>query len=394
MAEFHFIRPLWLAAILMVIVAIYLLKKYRVSQSGWQQLLPKHLSALLIDDKKQGSSLSLTLPFIIGTLVIIALAGPTWKKLPQPVYQVAKGSVIIMDMSYSMYATDLKPNRVTRARYKAIDLLTYIDEGDIGLVAYAADAFTISPLTEDVNNIRLLLPSLSPDLMPEAGSNPLSAFVLAAEMLKNSGHLEGDIYWFTDGIDADDSADIYQWSDDNPYRINVMAVGTVAGAPIKLSNEQLMKDDDGAIIIPKLSPARLAAVTQRASGNFVMLKNDDSDIEQLSNHLLNSKVNKKSSNENSGDQWQEFGPYLLLVILPLVLGYFRRGVLLALVPICFFISSPQPAKPIFGRICGKLKISKGKKALTKKTSPTRHNNLIIRCGKAVLIIKPVIISRP
>jgi Ca-activated chloride channel family protein len=52
MAEFHFIRPLWLAAILMVIVAIYLLKKYRVSQSGWQQLLPKHLSALLIDDKK------------------------------------------------------------------------------------------------------------------------------------------------------------------------------------------------------------------------------------------------------------------------------------------------------------------------------------------------------
>ena len=366
MADFHFIRPLWLAAIIMVIVAIYLLKKYRISQSGWQQLLPKHLSTLLIDDKKQGKSLSLTLPFIIGTLVIIALAGPTWKKLPQPVYQVAKGSVIIMDMSYSMYATDLKPNRVTRARYKAIDLLTFINEGDIGLVAYAADAFTISPLTEDVNNIRLLLPSLTPDLMPEAGSNPLSAFVLAAEMLKNSGHVEGDIYWFTDGIDADDSADIYQWSDDNPYRINIMAVGTVAGAPIKLSNEQLMKDDNGAIIIPKLSPARLAAVTQRASGNFVMLKNDDSDIEQLSNHLVNNNINKKSANENSGDQWQEFGPYLLLVLLPLVLGYFRRGVLFALMPICLLVTSPKPVHADIWQDLWKTKDQQGQKSFNEK----------------------------
>ena len=68
MADFHFIRPLWLAAILLVIIAIYLLKKSRVSQSGWQQLLPKHLSSLLIDDSQQGKPMSLTIPAIVGII--------------------------------------------------------------------------------------------------------------------------------------------------------------------------------------------------------------------------------------------------------------------------------------------------------------------------------------
>ena len=344
MADFHFIRPLWLIAILVLIIAIYLLKKIRISQSGWHQLLPAHLSKILVDGNQQGQSLSLTLPFVIGLLSIVALAGPTWKKLPQPVYQVAQGSVIIMDMSYSMYATDLTPNRLTRARYKAIDLLNSIQEGDVGLIAYAGDAFVISPLTEDVNNIKLLLPSLTPDLMPELGSNPLSALTLAHEMLKNSGHVEGNIYWFTDGIDNEDIQDINEWSREHPYNLNVMGVGTTAGAPIKLTNGELMKDDSGAIIIPKLPQAALNGVAKRGDGNYVRLSNNDNDIERLTHQTIDIKTDKKSESENAGDQWQEFGPYLLLLVLPLVLSYFRRGALLAIVPAIFLLS---PTKPVF-----------------------------------------------
>lgn len=146
MSDFHFLRPWWLLAILALIFSLHLLKKYRLSQSGWQQLLPKHLAKVLVDGQQQQKSLSLSLPFIIGLLAITALAGPTWKKLPQPVYQIARGSVLIMDMSYSMYSTDISPNRLTRARFKAVDLLEQLNEGEIGLIAYAGDAFTISPL--------------------------------------------------------------------------------------------------------------------------------------------------------------------------------------------------------------------------------------------------------
>ncbi|MDC1255958.1 VWA domain-containing protein [bacterium] len=349
MADFHFIRPLWLTAIIALVIAIYLLKKYRVSQSSWHQLLPEHLSNILVDGKQKGQSLSLSIPFVIGLLSIVALAGPTWKKLPQPVYQVAQGSVMIMDMSYSMYATDLTPNRLTRSRYKAIDLLNTLTEGDIGLIAYAGDAFVISPLTEDVNNIKLLLPSLTPDLMPELGSNPLSALTLAHEMLKNAGHVEGNIYWFTDGIDNEDIQDINDWSQEHPYSLNIMGVGTTAGAPIKLTNGELMKDDTGAIIIPKLPQAALHGVVKKARGNYVKLSNSDDDIAKLTHQAIDIKTDKKNESENSGDQWQEFGPYLLLLILPLVLGYFRRGVLLAILPVMFLIT---PSKSVYAANAG------------------------------------------
>ncbi|MFT5758505.1 MAG: Ca-activated chloride channel family protein [Alteromonadaceae bacterium] len=347
MTDFHFIRPLWLIALAALVIAIILLKKYRLAQSGWQQLLPKHLSKVLIDNSQSAQKLSLTLPFIIGLLAIIALAGPSWQKLPQPVYQIARGSVLIMDMSYSMYATDIAPNRLTRARFKAIDLLDNLNEGEMGLIAYAGDAFIISPLTDDTNNIKLLLPSLSPDLMPELGSNPFAALTMANEMLTNAGHVEGDIYWFTDGIDNEDIQDITKWSREYPHRLNILGIGTALGAPIKLTSGELMKDSNGAIIIPKLSEEYLTGVASRGRGKYTRIKNNSSDIKMLTKKTLDLDNNKDEQSQqkstNTGDQWQEAGPYLLLFVLPLVLVYFRRGRLLALLPICILFTPIERA---------------------------------------------------
>jgi Ca-activated chloride channel family protein len=343
MEGFHFIRPLWLLAIVVLVLMILLLKRNRIKQSGWQNLIPPHLAKVLVADNNKAKSKSLALPFFIGLISIIAMAGPSWKKLPQPVYQVAQGSVLIMDMSYSMYATDVTPNRLTRARYKAIDLLDSINEGEIGLIAYAGDAFSISPLTDDVNNIKLLLPSLSPELMPELGSNPLAALTLANEMLINAGHNDGDIYWFTDGIDNIDIQDLTQWSREHPYRVNILGVGTKAGAPIKLSNGELMKDDNGAIIVPKLTENALQGVAQRGNGNYVTLSHDTGDIEKLTFKPLIADSDETIESENTGDQWQEFGPYLLLLILPLVLSYFRRGALLVTLPFALILIPNEKA---------------------------------------------------
>ncbi len=343
MADFHFIRPLWLAALAILLLAIWLLRKNRVKQSGWQNLLPAHLAKVLVDGDQQAKSKSLLLPFIIGLIAIIAMAGPSWKKLPQPVYQVAQGSVLVMDMSYSMYATDVTPNRLTRARYKAIDLLDGINEGEIGLIAYAGDAFSISPLTDDINNIKLLLPSLSPELMPELGSNPYAALTLANEMLVNAGHNDGDIYWFTDGIDNEDIQDLTQWSREHPYRLNILGIGTTTGAPIKLSNGELMKDDNGAIIVPKLTENALRGVAKRDGGNYVTLTHNSSDITELTYKPIVTNADETTKSENTGDQWQEFGPYILLVILPLVLSYFRRGALLVTLPFALMLIPNQKA---------------------------------------------------
>jgi len=344
--NFHFIRPWWLLAFFALFLVIFLLKKIRYYQSPWQHFLPNHLAIALLENShsqaaKTASASSKTRywlkPLVIGSCIIFALAGPAWQKLPQPVYQLERGAVLIMDMSYSMYATDVKPNRLTRARYKAIDLLKKINEGDVGLIAYAGDAFIISPLTQDVKNIELLLPSLSPDIMPVHGANALSALTLADQTLKNAGHISGDIYWFTDDIDNEEMSDVYDWANDNNHKVNILGVGSTTGAPIKLSSGKLLKDNRGAIVIPRLPESRLSAIAQRSQGVYHTMTNDDADIKALTAHLsvslddtLDSQASNTSSEQESkqamqGDQYQEQGPWLLLIILPFILSYFRRG---------------------------------------------------------------------
>ena len=340
--HFHFIRPEWLLAFIALAIILYILKKIRYYQSPWQHFLPAHLAANLLEnsDKHSTSVDSSPLkhilkPLIIGTCAIIALAGPAWQKLPQPVYQLARGSVVIMDMSYSMYATDVKPNRLTRARYKAIDLLDHINEGDVGLIAYAGDAFVISPLTQDINNIALLLPSLSPDIMPVVGANPFAALVLADKTLKNAGHLNGDIYWFTDDVEQSEMSDIYDWINNTDHTLNILGIGSKIGAPIKLNSGELLKDSRGAIVIPQLPEERLAALSQRGGGVYHLMTNSDRDIKVITAELDNPMSSKSAENgsnqqdENEqvmqGDQYKEQGPWLLVIMIPFLLTYFRRG---------------------------------------------------------------------
>lgn len=335
LTNFHFIRPWWFLGLIALVFALWLLRKHRFNHSPWNKLLPTHLSQVLIegaDVKKTNNSFfttqkTLIKPLIIGLLTITALAGPAWQKLPQPVYQAERGSVLIMDMSYSMYSTDIKPNRLTRARYKAVDLLNKINEGDLGLIAYAGDAFVISPLTQDIKNIELLLPSLSPEIMPELGANPFAALALAHEMLINAGHINGDIYWFTDDVDNEDMADIYDWSAKFGHQLNILGIGSQQGAPITLPSGELLKDSYGAIVVPKLPIQKLKALAQRGNGQYQTISHNENDIEKLfnPNKSLNENNTKEQKSQQNGDQWREQGPWLILIILPLLLSYFRRG---------------------------------------------------------------------
>ena len=205
----------------------------------------------------------------------------------------------------------------------------------------AGDAFIISPLTEDINNIKLLLPSLSPDLMPEVGSNPLSALYLANDMLANAGHVEGDIYWFTDGIDYEDISDINDWSKSFPHRLNILGVGTNDGAPIKLTNGELLKDNNGAIVLPRLNSKYLAGVANQSEGKYQTINHENNDIEALVKPSKNQQEKQQGENNNTGDQWQEAGPYLVVLLLPFLLGYFRRGLLSVGVVFLFSLPSTQ-----------------------------------------------------
>jgi Ca-activated chloride channel family protein len=344
--EFHFIRPHWLWAIIPLLIIVALIRYVHKQQSGWQSVLASHLYQHLITTagiKKVRPPL-----FLLGfcwVLAAVALSGPTWERLPQPVYQLNTGKVVLIDMSLSMRATDVKPDRLTRAKYKAIDLVNAITEGETGLVAYAGDAFTISPLSSDAQNLTTLIPSLTPEIMPIAGSDPALGLQAAIELLTNAGYQQGEIFWITDGVTNQQMKEISEIFNDSMFRLSVLGVGTEEGAPIQLVNGELLKDSRGAIVVPKLTVNNLKSLSRNSGGRYAPMQSDDSDINYLIEQSLietDPKKDEEAKQEKFGDKWQEMGPYLLLLILPFAAYSFRRGIVtVVLIGVLMPVYSPQ-----------------------------------------------------
>ncbi|MEP1447231.1 MAG: VWA domain-containing protein [Paraglaciecola sp.] len=334
LSEFHFIRPHWLWLIIPLLIIVALIRYVNKQKSGWQSVLASHLYQHLITTQgiKKARPPLLLLGFC-WVLTTIALAGPTWERLPQPVYQLNAGKVVLMDMSLSMRATDVKPDRLTRAKYKAIDLVNAITEGETGLVAYAGDAFTISPLSSDAQNLTTLIPSLTPEIMPIAGSDPALGLQAAIELLSNAGYQQGEIFWITDGISNQQMKEVSEIFNNSMFRLSVLGVGTTEGAPIQQVDGELLKDSRGAIVLPKLTINNLKSLSRSSGGRYASMQSDDSDIDYLIEQTLIEETPDKDDDnkqEKFGDKWQEMGPYLLLLIIPFAAYSFRRGIITAL----------------------------------------------------------------
>ena len=340
---FHFIRPEWLYAILPLLLIAFFLSKVNARKSGWQGLVSSHLyQHLVISKDKKASKPPFYLLALAWILACVAMAGPTWEKLPQPVYQVETGKVVILDMSMSMRATDMQPDRLSIAKFKTIDLLNMMDDGEVGLVVYAGDAFTVSPLTADPSNITALIPSLRPEIMPIPGSVPIIAFDTAEQLLASAGYTKGEIYWISDGIDPEDVEELREFVSRSPYRYSALGIGTKVGAPIKMLDGGFLKDTRGNIVLPTLQSDLFNQVIGTTAGRYTPVQIDDSDIQNM---LLSPLVLDQDQVNNDiigeGDQWQDMGAFLVLLILPFALFAFRKGILVVSLAFCFMMPSEQ-----------------------------------------------------
>jgi Ca-activated chloride channel family protein len=212
-----------------------------------------------------------------------------------------------------------------------IDLLNSIEDGEVGLVVYAGDAFTISPLTSDVTNITTLIPSLRPEIMPIQGSEPLYAMEQAEQLLASAGYNKGEVYWVSDGIEFDDIEELQGHIEKSPYRYSILGVGTQTGAPIKMLDGSFMKDVRGNIVLPSLNSRYFAQVLGNTGGRYTPIQSDDSDIENMQFTPIILEPNQVSNDIiGQGDQWQDMGGILVLLILPFAAYAFRRGIMLVL----------------------------------------------------------------
>ncbi len=334
LTAFHFLRPWWLPVIpLWLWLAFSVWRKSRGGE-GWSAVCdPALLSYLVGDEKTEGqerSKIALAALMLAGSLALLALAGPAWQQLPQPVYRAQSALVIGLDLSRSMLAEDLKPDRLQRAKQKLQDILAARKEGQTALVVFAGDAFDVVPLTSDNHAIVAMLGSLTPDMMPVQGSRASTALAHARAIFKRNAIKRGTVLLLTDGVD-EDAREMAEALVKAGHRVNLIGVGTDAGAPIPAAGEAggFVKDNRGNIVIPHLDEARLRQLADAGHGVYQTIRFDDADIDAMPGLKPSAADAISRQQKLQTDLWREEGPWLLLLLLPLLALAFRRGVLLS-----------------------------------------------------------------
>ncbi|BCV36214.1 hypothetical protein TUM17377_15420 [Shewanella chilikensis] len=339
----HFIRPEWLWALVPLALLLVLQSRRQAGQSDWDRYIAPHLAPLLLTQGSKSRQNRLPWLGLAWLVAVLALSGPALYKKPLPVFASSTGRVLVMDMSLSMYATDAAPNRLTQARFRATDLLGQLNEGETALLAYAGDAFIISPLTRDRNTLLNLLPTLSPAIMPVRGSNLTAALEKAKELLSQGGHLQGDIILMTDGVGSRQLNAARQAIEGSHYRLGILAIGSSQGAPIRLPDGQLLKDSRNEVVVPATDFGMLSELASAGNGILVPYSNDGKDLQTLVQWLATSS--DATETDLAGDTWVDLGPYLaFLLLLPLLLS-FRSGLPVLLLPLSLglLVSPPSQA---------------------------------------------------
>lgn len=345
LSQLHFVRPDWFYAFIPFLAYLLLASRQRLNSRSWQKIIDPQLAPfVLTQNRYKQKRYPLLLVLLAGSLCITALAGPVYKKLPQPVYREQSSLVVLLDLSQSMNATDIKPSRLARARLELLDILKSRKTGQTALIVYAADAFVVTPLTDDNATIANLVPSLDTSMMPAQGSNLSAALAKANELLNQAGVFRGNILVITDDIHERDRAAIEKTAAQG-HHVSIFGIGTAQGGPVPLADGGFLHDSKGAIVIPKLDAGKLQRYAMLGGGLYTSLAADDSDINKLvklfeTKSIKRDEETEKQNQDLQADIWREEGHWLLLPLLLLAALWARRGWLAVI--LVFLLPLPQP----------------------------------------------------
>ncbi len=322
----HFLRP-WAFLLLIPMALVLIYSAYK--GDAWGRVLDPHLMRFQLGNYKRRYLIQpSTLMWIFASLLsALVLAGPVWERQNVPVHRTLFARILLLDLSQSMNAKDISPSRLARARFKVHDILEASEDAQVALIVFAARPYTLSPLTEDVDTLIGMVPDLSTDIIParSQGSDISAALEAANQLLLQANAPDGEIILIGDS--APNAVDIVKASGlhKNGYRTSVMAVGTEQGSVIPTPYGNL-RDAQGRTVIAGVDTESMRQLALAGGGEFVTLTDDNRDITRLLSAHNSLQVVESDSLQQS-EQWVEYAPWLLLLLLPYCALWFRRGLL-------------------------------------------------------------------
>ncbi len=325
--DLNWIRPEWLWLLPLVWLALAMTWRGHQAGGDWARVADPHLLKFLSGNQgQQGKFNRHGFKLLVATclsIALIALAGPAWEKSAAGSFSANYARVVVLDLSRSMLAEDIKPSRSAQAQFKLIDLLEQVEEGQVGLVAFAGQAFVIAPLSSDMETIKNLVPALTPEIMPVLGSRPAEALFLAADLIRQAGFARGEIILLADSASPQAVKAAANLASDG-FRISVLGIGSTQGAPIP-SGRGFVKDAGGQIVVSKLEVRRLQDLASAGKGEYYSLRSDNSELVQILSGNKDDFVATDGADTALDARWIDQGYWLVLLLLPLALLLFRKG---------------------------------------------------------------------
>ena len=229
----------------------------------------------------------LILRSIYFSLLIISLLGPSFGENQEEVDIVGKDIMILVDLSESMNADDIKPTRLEKVKFEMKKIIDSFSSDRIGIIMFSGEAFMQCPMTYDRNALNLFTETLNTGLVPRTGTDFGPALELSLSKLndENSQSLEINSKVIILISDGEDFGDNTNESLDNIIESNIklftIGVGSEKGSKILLGNGKYKKDKDGGVVITKLNPTSLKETARETGGKYFEISNINNEIDEL-----------------------------------------------------------------------------------------------------------------
>lgn len=313
--NFHFIRPYFLLFLLIPLFLFFKKAMRSKSASSWEDICDKKLLNFLLVEGSNKKTISIKKYIYVGLIfAAISAAGPAWKKVELPTFVAENPNMFVFSLSQDMQLTDIYPSRLERTKYVIHDITKALDEGQFGLMVYSSEPYIITPITDDIELIKNLLPEIVTNIVPDNGDRLDRALDLAIERFINSGYKKGNIIIF--------ASDVGQ-------QFNLALAAAEKAKSMNFTVNIIDASFDGN--------EKLKILAQKGGGEYASVRNSTPQL--VINKLKTLQIDDLKENKNKRSNYLDFGYYLVFIPMFCLLLFFRRGLLIVL--LCFYSFSAQ-----------------------------------------------------
>jgi tetratricopeptide (TPR) repeat protein len=320
--SFQHIEYLVALILVPVMISLYLVvirwKKQTAKKIGDARLVEQ-----LVSDYSPSRFFTKFILFILAYVVaVVALANPRTPRGSTNVTRTGIDVMIALDVSKSMLAEDIKPNRLERAKQIVSRLIDRLKEDRIGIVVFAGRAYLQMPLTTDHAAAKMYLSSATPDVVPTQGTVIGDALKMCYSAFSTTGKKYHAIVLISDGEDHDrTAASMTKTLASEGVMINTIGIGSPEGAMIiEPETNQVKRDAAGNPVVTKLNETELKNIAANANGIYQFFTNTDEVVTNLETQL--KTMGQKPITENSLINFKNFFPVLLIIVLVILLAEF------------------------------------------------------------------------